>query len=105
MRGWDFPLDVERLDFLKSFLILVSGVFGQKYEKTVAPMFFASRFGPCCWRPRKESKPTYKAVFNAAKECARACLDLDLALRIAQCNSECAKMLFALDGCRLRHRR
>ena len=74
-------------------------------KKTVAPMFFVSRFGPCCWRPRKASKPTDKVVFNAAKECARACLDLDLALRIAQCNSEHAKMLFALNGCRLRHRR
>jgi len=30
LRGWDFPLDVERLDFLKSFLILVSGVFGKE---------------------------------------------------------------------------
>ena len=50
---------------------------------------FRSSFWPLLFATvDKEAKPTYKGLFDDTVSCARACLDLDLAPRVAQyrCN-------------------
>ena len=65
--------------------LLNLGVLTKHYASDGLAYAFRSTFSPLLFAiVNKEAKPTYKALFDGAKTCARACLDLDLAPRVAQ---------------------